>query len=75
MKKKSMYSGDGHHVNADLDVFVIQLGPVTASVIQANHTSAVGQVEGVNFTMLATSMSLGCRIEVSQTHTHFLVLL
>uniref|UniRef100_A0AAQ5YQJ1 Uncharacterized protein n=1 Tax=Amphiprion ocellaris TaxID=80972 RepID=A0AAQ5YQJ1_AMPOC len=42
-----------------------KLGPVTPALIQANHTSAVGQIEGVNFTMMPISMSLGCHIEGS----------
>ncbi|TKS79682.1 hypothetical protein D9C73_014088 [Collichthys lucidus] len=42
-----------------------KLGPVTPTGIQANHTSAVGQIESVNFTMTATSMSLGCHVDGS----------
>ncbi|KAG8014244.1 hypothetical protein GBF38_016668 [Nibea albiflora] len=42
-----------------------KLGPVTPTVIQANHTSAVGQIESVNFTMMGTSMSMGCHVEGS----------
>uniref|UniRef100_A0A3B5AU99 Uncharacterized protein n=1 Tax=Stegastes partitus TaxID=144197 RepID=A0A3B5AU99_9TELE len=42
-----------------------KLGPVTPTLIQANHTSAVGQVESVNFTMTSTSVSLGCHIQGS----------
>ncbi|KAM6990076.1 uncharacterized protein LKV04_009649 [Tautogolabrus adspersus] len=42
-----------------------KLGPVTAALIQANHTSAVGQIEGVNFTMMGTAMGLGCHVEGS----------
>lgn len=53
-------------VNTDIFVIVTQLGPVTPTLIQANHTSGVGQYEGVNFTMISTSMSLGCHVEVSQ---------
>lgn len=55
-----------HVVNTDIFVIVIQLGPVTPMLIQANHTSGVGQTEAVNFTMISTTMSLGCHIEVSQ---------
>uniref|UniRef100_A0A3Q1GDX7 Immunoglobulin V-set domain-containing protein n=1 Tax=Acanthochromis polyacanthus TaxID=80966 RepID=A0A3Q1GDX7_9TELE len=40
-----------------------KLGPVTPTLIQANHTSAVGQTERVNFTMMSTSISLGCLIQ------------
>ncbi|XP_077470504.1 uncharacterized protein LOC144085286 [Stigmatopora argus] len=40
-----------------------KLGPVTPVLIQANHTSALGQVESVNFTILAASMSMGCRVD------------
>ncbi|TNN67479.1 hypothetical protein EYF80_022285 [Liparis tanakae] len=40
-----------------------KLGPVTAALIQANHTSSVGQIESVNFTMMATAMSMGCHVE------------
>uniref|UniRef100_A0A672IZ80 Uncharacterized protein n=1 Tax=Salarias fasciatus TaxID=181472 RepID=A0A672IZ80_SALFA len=35
----------------------LQLGPVTALKVQANHTSAIGQVESVNFTMTGVSVS------------------
>uniref|UniRef100_A0A3B4YG02 Immunoglobulin C1-set domain-containing protein n=1 Tax=Seriola lalandi dorsalis TaxID=1841481 RepID=A0A3B4YG02_SERLL len=42
-----------------------KLGPVTPLLIQANHTSAVGQVENVNFTMSAISMGLGCHVQGS----------
>ncbi|KAI3374844.1 hypothetical protein L3Q82_021387 [Scortum barcoo] len=42
-----------------------KLGSVTPTLIQANHTSAVGQIEGVNFTMTGTSMSMGCHVEGS----------
>uniref|UniRef100_A0A669CUX6 Uncharacterized protein n=1 Tax=Oreochromis niloticus TaxID=8128 RepID=A0A669CUX6_ORENI len=42
-----------------------KLGPVTPFLIQANHASALGQVESVNFTMISTSMSLGCHVEGS----------
>lgn len=37
-----------------------KLGPVTAALIQANHTSSVGQIESVNFTVMPTAMSMGC---------------
>ncbi|KAM8726881.1 uncharacterized protein AB9X84_000786 [Acanthopagrus schlegelii] len=36
-----------------------------SGVIQANHTSAIGQIEAVNFTVIDTAMSLGCHIEGS----------
>lgn len=68
--------GDCHVtiINTDLQnalfVVLIQLGPVTPALIQANHTSAVGQIEGVNFTMIGTSMALGCHVEVSQMLLH-----
>ncbi|GAA6234117.1 uncharacterized protein LOC101160024 [Lates japonicus] len=42
-----------------------KLGSATPSLIQANHTSAVGQIENVNFTMNGTSMGLGCHVEGS----------
>ncbi|KAK9538624.1 hypothetical protein VZT92_003785 [Zoarces viviparus] len=42
-----------------------KLGPVTAALIQANHTSAVGQIESVNFTIISTAMSTGCHVEGS----------
>ncbi|KAI9544545.1 hypothetical protein NQZ68_001418 [Dissostichus eleginoides] len=42
-----------------------KLSSVTPDLIQANHTSAVGQVESVNFTMIPTAMSMGCHIEGS----------
>ncbi|CAL1580269.1 unnamed protein product [Knipowitschia caucasica] len=41
------------------------VGPATASLIQANHTSGSGQYESVNFTMIGTSMGMGCHIEGS----------
>ncbi|XP_077414429.1 uncharacterized protein LOC144044094 [Vanacampus margaritifer] len=44
-----------------------KLGPVTPLLIQANHTSAVGQVESVNFTVSSTAMSLGCRVDGAST--------
>ena len=50
-----------------LFVVLLQLGPVTPALVQANHTSAVGQIESVNFTMIGTAMSLGCHVEVSHT--------
>ncbi|KAM3603942.1 uncharacterized protein V6R79_004396 [Siganus canaliculatus] len=40
-----------------------KLGSVTPDLIQANHTSAIGQIEGVNFSMIDTTMSMGCRVE------------
>ncbi|KAL7385888.1 hypothetical protein ABVT39_001558 [Epinephelus coioides] len=40
-----------------------KLGSVTPSLVQANHTSAVGQIESVNFTMIPTVMSMGCHLE------------
>ncbi|TNM98506.1 hypothetical protein fugu_014752 [Takifugu bimaculatus] len=45
-----------------------KLGPVTPTCIQANHTSAVGQMEAVNFTIIPTIMATGCHIQVRQTH-------
>uniref|UniRef100_A0A7N6AE86 Uncharacterized protein n=1 Tax=Anabas testudineus TaxID=64144 RepID=A0A7N6AE86_ANATE len=42
-----------------------QLGPVTSSLIQAKHTSAVGQSESVNFTLRATFTGHGCHVEGS----------
>ncbi|KAL3055341.1 hypothetical protein OYC64_018096 [Pagothenia borchgrevinki] len=42
-----------------------KLSSVTPDLIQANHTSAVGQVESVNFTMISTAMSMGCHVEGS----------
>uniref|UniRef100_A0A4W6BVZ4 Uncharacterized protein n=1 Tax=Lates calcarifer TaxID=8187 RepID=A0A4W6BVZ4_LATCA len=44
---------------------LFQLGSATPSLIQANHTSAVGQIENVNFTMNGTSMGLGCNVKGS----------
>ncbi|KAM9718768.1 uncharacterized protein ACNS7B_019864 [Menidia menidia] len=41
------------------------LGSVTPTVIQANHTSGIGQIESVNFTMTPTSMVLGCHVQGS----------
>ncbi|KAF7660017.1 hypothetical protein LDENG_00289950 [Lucifuga dentata] len=41
---------------------LIQLGTVTPALIQANHTSMVGQIETINFTMMDTSMGLGCHV-------------
>lgn len=52
--------------------FPFQLGPVTPFLIQANHTSALGQVESVNFTMISTSMSLGCHVEVKDVFLHLI---
>ncbi|KAM7400432.1 hypothetical protein PAMA_004900 [Pampus argenteus] len=40
-----------------------KLGPVTPDVIQANHTSAVGQTESVNFTMISMAMGQGCHLD------------
>eukprot|EP00064_Thunnus_orientalis_P014311 superscaffoldBa00002466_g14353 len=42
-----------------------KLGPVTSGLIQASHTSAVDQIESVNFTMVSTSMGMGCHAEGS----------
>ncbi|KAF0046823.1 hypothetical protein F2P81_000456 [Scophthalmus maximus] len=42
-----------------------KLGPVGPVLIQANHTSAVGQTEHVNFTMLPTAMDQACHVEGS----------
>lgn len=42
-----------------------QLGPVTPNLIQAKHTSAVGQTESVNFNIKPAFMDQGCHIEVS----------
>uniref|UniRef100_A0A3P9IZK1 Uncharacterized protein n=1 Tax=Oryzias latipes TaxID=8090 RepID=A0A3P9IZK1_ORYLA len=39
------------------------LGSVTSAAIQANHTSGVGQIESVNFTMTPTSVILGCYVQ------------
>nr|XP_061844148.1 uncharacterized protein LOC133624531 isoform X3 [Nerophis lumbriciformis] len=33
------------------------------SLIHANHTSAVGQVGSVNFTLSSTAVGLGCRVD------------
>lgn len=41
-----------------------QLGPVAPYLIQANHTSSLGQVESVNFTITSIAMSMGCHVEV-----------
>lgn len=49
-------------------VFFTQLGPVTPTSVQANHTSAVGQVEAVNFTIIPTTMAAGCHVQVRRTH-------
>lgn len=56
----------GSAVNLTLFVFSIQLGPVTPTSVQANHTSAVGQVESVNFTVIPTTMTDGCHVQVTQ---------
>ncbi|KAM4557325.1 uncharacterized protein V3H82_017080 [Fundulus diaphanus] len=40
-----------------------KLVSVTPKVIQANHTSGFGQLERVNFTMIPTSMILGCHVQ------------
>lgn len=40
---------------------------MTPTSVQANHTSAVGQVEAVNFTVIPTTMAAGCHIQVRQT--------
>uniref|UniRef100_A0A674NIK2 Uncharacterized protein n=1 Tax=Takifugu rubripes TaxID=31033 RepID=A0A674NIK2_TAKRU len=45
--------------------FFTQLGPVTPTCIQANHTSAVGQMEAVNFTIIPTTMATGCHVQGS----------
>lgn len=37
---------------------------MTPTSVQANHTSAVGQVEAVNFTIIPTTMAAGCHIQV-----------
>ncbi|CAG5896576.1 unnamed protein product [Menidia menidia] len=42
-----------------------KLGPVTPEQILANHTSAVGHIETLNFTLEPTTMSLGCHVEGS----------
>uniref|UniRef100_A0A8C5NFC0 Uncharacterized protein n=1 Tax=Gouania willdenowi TaxID=441366 RepID=A0A8C5NFC0_GOUWI len=42
-----------------------QLGSVSPLLVQANHTSALGHIENVNFTMSPTSMSMGCHVEGS----------
>ncbi|KAG7229243.1 hypothetical protein INR49_012900 [Caranx melampygus] len=42
-----------------------KLGPVSELLIQANHTSSVGQIESVNFTMSGISMGMGCHIQGS----------
>uniref|UniRef100_A0A3B3DAR3 Uncharacterized protein n=1 Tax=Oryzias melastigma TaxID=30732 RepID=A0A3B3DAR3_ORYME len=39
------------------------LGSVTSMAVQANHTSGVGQIESVNFTMAPTSVILGCHVQ------------
>ncbi|KAK7945477.1 hypothetical protein WMY93_001205 [Mugilogobius chulae] len=39
------------------------LSPPTASLIEANHTSGSGQYESVNFTMVGTSVGMGCHVE------------
>ncbi|CAJ1072514.1 hypothetical protein L3Q82_021387 [Xyrichtys novacula] len=40
-----------------------KLVSVAAALIQANHTSAVGQIENVNITFAGTAMSMGCHVE------------
>ncbi|XP_077954804.1 uncharacterized protein LOC144405462 [Gasterosteus aculeatus] len=52
-----------------------KLGPVTAASIQANHTSGVGQIESVNFSMVSTAMSLGCHVEGSSVSAFWFSLL
>lgn len=42
-----------------------QLGPVTPYLIQAKHTSAIGQIESVNFTIKPAFMDQGCHVEAS----------
>ncbi|KAF1383724.1 hypothetical protein PFLUV_G00134810 [Perca fluviatilis] len=42
-----------------------KLGPVTSALIQANHTSAIGQIETVNFTMISTASGQGCHVDGS----------
>lgn len=54
-----------HHLN--FSIFVLQLVSVTPKLIQANHTSGFGQLERVNFTMISTSMILGCHVQVRDT--------
>ncbi|KAG7524472.1 hypothetical protein JOB18_012447 [Solea senegalensis] len=41
---------------------IYKLGTVTPLQIQANHTSAPGQMEQVNFTMTPAAMGEGCRL-------------
>lgn len=54
-----------HHLN--FSIFVFQLVSVTPKLIQANHTSGFGQLERVNFTMIPSSMILGCHVQVRDT--------
>uniref|UniRef100_A0A3B3DCE9 Uncharacterized protein n=1 Tax=Oryzias melastigma TaxID=30732 RepID=A0A3B3DCE9_ORYME len=42
-----------------------KLGVVTPAQILANHTSAVGQVENLNFTLAPTAMTTGCHVAAS----------
>lgn len=53
------------HGNVAFSAIAFQLGSVTSAAIQANHTSGVGQIESVNFTMTPTSVILGCHVQVS----------
>lgn len=57
----------GEHCESNLCAFLTQLGPVTLASVQANHTSAVGQVEAINFTIVNTTMSTGCHIQVRKS--------
>ncbi|CAG07102.1 unnamed protein product [Tetraodon nigroviridis] len=51
-----------------------QLGPVTPTSVQANHTSAVGQMEAVNFTIIPTTTAAGCHIQGSSMSAFWLSL-
>lgn len=59
------WTASGERCESHAFVFLIQLGPVTPTSVQANHTSAVGQVESVNFTIIPTAMADGCHIQVT----------
>uniref|UniRef100_A0A3B4B3C1 Uncharacterized protein n=1 Tax=Periophthalmus magnuspinnatus TaxID=409849 RepID=A0A3B4B3C1_9GOBI len=45
------------------------LSPAVPGLIQANHTSGSGQFESVNFTIIGTSMGMGCHVEVGEFYT------
>ncbi|MEQ2298668.1 hypothetical protein AMECASPLE_007598 [Ameca splendens] len=45
------------------DMASYKLVSLAPKLIQANHTSGFGQLERVNFTMIPTSMILGCHLQ------------